>query len=162
MQKQVLMVAVATSLLLTGCETTSTNENGEKPLRGIAALKDDARLGEKVNRICFARQIDGFRAATKNTVIVESGLRKEFIIETFGGCSNLRDAQGISLPTGFSCLSDKDSIIVHDSVFKTETTPFSNQRCSIKSIHRWNEKPDAVDMDGLTSDDVEPIMKPLE
>ncbi len=162
MKKRLIATAFTTALLILGCETTSTNESGEKPLKGIAALKDDARLGEKVDRICFASQIDGFRATTKNTLIVESGLRKEFIMETFGGCSNLRGAQAVSLPTGFSCLSDRDSIIVHDSVFGTETTPFSNQRCSIKSIHRWNENADEVDMDGLTGADVEPIMEPLK
>ena len=161
MQKYLSFGAVTAALLLLGCATT-TDENGEKPERGIAALKDDARLGEKVNRICFASQIDGFRANTRETVIVESGLRKEFILEMFGGCSNLRDAQAISLPSGFSCLSDKDNIIVHESVFTTATTPFSNQSCSIKSIHRWNETPDETDMDGIRPEDVEPIMEPLK
>lgn len=162
MTKRILTMAFTSSLLLFACETTSTDKSGEDPLKGIAALAEDPRLGEKVNRICFASQIDGFRAATKNTVIVESGLRKEFIMETFGGCSNLRSAQAISLPTGFSCLSDKDNIIVHESVFGTASTPFSNERCTIKSIYRWNENADEVDMDGLTDADVEPVMEPLK
>jgi len=148
MQKHLILGATFAALFLLGCATT-TDENGDRPERGIAAMKDDARLGEKVNRICFASQIDGFRANTRDTVIVESGLRKEFILEMFGGCSNLRDAQAMSLPKGFSCLSDKDSIIVHDSVFGTASTPFSNQRCSIKSIYRWNETPDDADLNGI-------------
>lgn len=161
MQKRVLISVGIVSLLSLGCTSTPTAD-GEKPLTGIATMKDDIRLGEQVERICFASQIDGFRAATKNTVIVESGLRKEFILEMNRGCNNLRNAQGIGLDTGFSCLSDMDRVLVYDSAFATQTTPFSTERCSIKSIHRWNEKADEVDLDGLRPEDVEPIMEPLK
>lgn len=162
MRHKLLISALIASVLIQGCETTAMQGDEDRPLRGVAAFQDDARLGEKVNRICFASQIDGFHSATRDTVIVEGGARKEFLVEMFAGCSNLKSAQALSLPKGYSCLSDRDNIIVHESAFGTAITPFSNQSCSIKSIHRWNEKVDAVDMEGLTDADVEPSMAPMK
>jgi len=153
--------ATLAALALLGCTSTPT-DTAEKPASGIAALKEDPRLGEQVGRICFASRIDGFRNATKNTVIVESGLKKEFILETMGSCQNLRHAQAIGLPSGFSCLSELDSLMVYDSSFGTQTTPFSNERCAIRSIHRWNEDVDPTDLGGIRPEDVEPIMEPLK
>ncbi len=152
---------VIIALALLSCTSTPT-DSSERPTSGIAALKKDARLGEEVGRICFAGQIDGFRTFSKDMVIVESGLRKEFIVETVGGCQNLRQAQAIGLPSGLSCLSDMDKILVYDSAFGTQTTPFSTERCSIRSIHRWNEKADPVELDGIRPEDIEPIMEPLK
>jgi len=158
MKKATLLSVSIVSLALLGCTTTQTEET--ENIRGIAAFKDDARLGEQVSRICFASRIDGFRTVSKDTVIVESGLRDEFMIETLGSCQNLRHAQGLGLDAGLSCLSDFDKIIVFDSAFGTQTTPFSQERCAIKSIHRWNEDVDPAS--GLRPEDVEPVMEPLQ
>lgn len=147
-------------VLALGCATTQDPETQSQ--KGIAAFAQDVRLGEQVSRICFASQIDGFRAASKDTVIVESGLRKEFILETMGSCQNLRHAQAIGLEKGISCLTEFDNILVFDSAFGTQSTPFSNERCAIKSIHRWNEDVDPVDLEGIPPEDLEPIMAPLK
>jgi len=150
------------ALIIVGCTTAPTDSGADGNLKGIAKLAGDPRLGEPVKRICFASRIDGFRSSTKDTIIVESGLKKEFILETMPGCNNLRNAQAIGLDTGFSCLSALDSLLVYDSSFGTQTTPFSQEKCAIKSIHRWNENADPVDLGGIRPEDVEPIMPPLK
>lgn len=149
------------ALACLSCTSTPTDPS-DQLATGIVVLKKDPRLGEEVGRICFAGQIDGFRTYSKDLVIVESGLRKEFIVETASGCQNLRHAQAIGLPSGLSCLSDLDRILVYDSAFGTQTTPFSTERCAIRSIHRWNEKADPVELDGIRPEDIEPIMEPLK
>ena len=130
-------VVLGTSVLfLAACQTTNADEDTE---RGIAAFSDDIRLGEEVSKICFAGQIDGFRDTRRDTVILESGVRDEYIVEVMGGCQNLRHAGSIALDTNMSCLHKFDNIIVFDSAFATKTTPFSQERCAIKSIYKWDE-----------------------
>ncbi|RIJ15651.1 DUF6491 family protein [Henriciella mobilis] len=101
----------------------------------------DARLGEQVDRICFSSSIDNFRAPSRDTVIVEKGVNDEYLIQTFGNCYNLRNAQALSLDTfgGSSCLSKGDAIFAYDSVFGPDKTDIGPVRCPIKAIYEWNE-----------------------
>ena len=101
----------------------------------------DARLGEQVDRICFSSSIDNFRAPSRDTVIVEKGVNDEYLIQTFGNCYYLRNAQELSLDTfgGSSCLSKGDAIFAYDSVFGPDKTDIGPVRCPIKAIYEWNE-----------------------
>jgi len=161
MNKIALVTTCLMATLAFGCTTTST-DFGEETVRGVAALANDPRLGEEVSRICFASQIDGFRAASRDTVIVESGFKDEFVLGMMGSCQNLQQAQAIALDTGLSCLTEFDNIIVFDSAFGKQTSPFSQEKCAIKSIHRWNEGIDDTELGGIDPKDIEPIMEPLE
>ena len=124
-------------LMASGCASTASDED-EKP-KGLAAYADDARLGEQVKKICFTSSIDNFRSPERETVIVERGVRDEYILEVTGSCPNLRYAQRLALDTSLSCLTKFDNLYVYDSAFGTISTPGSVDRCPIKSIHKWNE-----------------------
>jgi len=149
-------------IAMVGCATTQ-----QQPRRtlsaadGFTALKNDIRIGERVNRICFAGQINEHRGKTIDTVIVKSGLNREFILETAGTCANLKDAQSVELEDGFSCLAQSDSLLVYGSASNPDS-PFSEERCTINSIHRWNEEVDPVDLGGLRPEDYEPTIPPLK
>lgn len=112
----------------------------------------DARLGEQVDRICFTRSIDNFRSPSRDTVIVEKGVNDEYLIQTFGNCYNLRNAQSLSLDTfgGSSCLSKGDAIFAYDSAFGPDKTDIGPVRCPIKAIYEWNE--DAADAEEDSED----------
>lgn len=133
--------AVAAALLA-GC--TSTGEETAE----VENWKEDARLGEQVDRICFKDNIDNFRSATRNTVIVERGVNDEYLIETFSSCFDLKNANSLSFDTfgASSCLSKGDSIKAYSSAFGPSETDFPSVNCPIRAIYEWNE--DAAEDEG--------------
>ncbi|WP_300392503.1 DUF6491 family protein [Henriciella sp.] len=141
MQKlmQTLTLGAAAAAMLAACSSAPSNEEE------MADWMNDARLGEKVDRICFQSSIDNFRMATKNTVIVEKGVNKEYLIEVMGSCHDLAHANALSFDTfpGSGCISKGDSIYGYDSVFGRDNTGIPPMRCPISSIYEWNE--DAVE-----------------
>ncbi|MGV6801713.1 MAG: DUF6491 family protein [bacterium] len=124
--------------ILTACETTGVNAAANAD---TAKDEVDPRIGEKVDRICFARNIDGFSNNTKNSVVLSSGPNKDYYVET-RSCFNMKKAMSINLDSRYgSCLGRGDYIIVRDSVFPRSSAdkPFDSQRCVIKAIYKWDE-----------------------
>lgn len=120
------------SLALAACQSLP----GNAPTRGIAAYADDPRLGEPVDRICFASSIDGFSENRRNTVVLREG-REEFLVEVFGICPDLEYAQTIGIDSSTSCLTRSDAIIVGHSPGGSGMSP---QRCMIREIRKWDPK----------------------
>ena len=117
----------------------------------MAKWEEDPRLGEQVNRICFADNIDSFRKATRNTVIVEEGVNDEYLIVTAGSCYDLDNALSLSLDTfgSSSCVSRGDNIFAYDSAFGPDETDIPPVRCPIRAIYEWDE--DAAEAEVETS-----------
>lgn len=108
-----------------------------------ANSSDDARLGEKVDRICFARGINGFQSRSDGPgLILTRGARDKFAVTFAGSCRAADRAQriGISERFGGGCLTWGDAIYVSESAFSSnERDPFDPERCIVRSIHEWNE-----------------------
>ena len=122
--------------LLAACASTATDTP-----RGIAAFADDPRLGERVDKICFQRSIDGFSNASKDTVVLSAGVNKDYLVEVFGGCTNLRHAQRIAIDSNLSCVDDGDYLIVSENLFSgNQSTGLDPERCAINSIYKWDKK----------------------
>ena len=134
-------------LLASGC--TSANSGSDD---GQKEWLRDARLGEKVDRVCFKSSIDSFRSPTDRTVIVEEGVNEEYLIETMGTCPDLDWAQSLSFdtPIGSSCVTKGDSIYAYDSAFGPDRTDIPSVRCPISAIYEWDEEAaeTEADMDG--------------
>jgi len=107
---------------------------------GIEAFADDPRLGEPVSKICFNRNIDGFNTSTKDTVVLSAGVNKDFIVEVFGSCQNLRRAQRIAIDSNLSCVTKGDHLIVSESVFPNNDRAFDLERCAIDKIYKWDKR----------------------
>ena len=129
-----LSLGFLVSSLVAACATT--NEDTPK---GAAKFAGDARLGEKVDRVCFNRTIDSFLRNDRDTLVIREGVNDHYLIEVRGICSNLRHAQSIGFASALSCVTRNDHIIVSTSPFtlKDRTTP--PQRCMISEIYEWNE-----------------------
>lgn len=144
MKQNILKVALPASALfaIVGCSTAPDEATGND----AEAWREDARLGEQVDRVCFASNIDSFRMATRGSVIVEEGVNDEYLIETVGNCYDLDRANSLSFDTfpGASCATKGDSIYAYDSVFGPDRTDIPPARCPIRAIYEWNE--DAADI----------------
>lgn len=126
--------------LLTGCNSVGTQ--GKKPhtqrVYGLAALKDDPRLGEEVNKICFTHMIHGFNSLDERTVILNRGVKEDYVVETYGSCVDLDYAWEIALASQSSCLRKYDSLIITRGSTIPNSDPFT-RTCRIKSMHKWNK-----------------------
>ena len=136
--KTTLRIATLTSAAAAVLAACSSAPDGNDDM---ANWQDDARLGEKVDRICFTDNIDNFRNATRNTVIVEEGVNDEYLIETAGSCYDLKNAMSLSLDTfgSSSCVSRGDNIFAYDSAFGPDSSDIPPIRCPIGAIYEWNE-----------------------
>lgn len=149
MHRLSILIAGFAIALSSACVTAPKSAEPAKP--GIAAFKKDVRLGNQTSNVCFASQIGDLRGMSKDTIIVKSGLGDEFIIEVTQDCQTLQSALSLSMESGFSCLSDFDKIIIDNA-----------EKCTVQSMHRWNENVDPVDLQGIRPEDIEPIMEPLK
>lgn len=101
--------------------------------------KADQRLGEEVSRICFPRNINGWKTikGEDNVLLLEEGVNDWYRVELLGACrySDLRFTQTIALesrPSG-GCVTRGDVITLIDrSSF--------NRRCTITQINEWDDK----------------------
>lgn len=136
----------AALLSLVACTSAPASHSDED------AWRTDARLGEKVDRICFRSNIDNFRGETRNSVIVERGVNDEYLVTTFSDCYDLQNAQSLSFdsPGASSCLTKGDSIYAYDSAFGPDRTDIPSVRCPISAIYEWHEDAadQEADMDG--------------
>jgi len=134
MFKQITLIFAAAGLFA-ACATT----NSDTP-KGAAKFAEDPRLGEKVDRICFKRSIDGFSQNDRDTVVVTARANDTYLIEVRGGCQNLRHAQSLAIDSALSCVDRFDSLIVSTSAFSLNDNHSGPERCFIKSIYEWDEK----------------------
>jgi len=124
-------------LLLMGCASTPGSTRPD----GIAAYADDPRLGEPVDRICFASNISGFSMNTRRSVVLHEG-RKHYMVEVFGACPDLEYAQSIGVSSVTGCVTIGDSLII-GSTFGPES--IGSRRCSIKEIRAWDPRAEAAE-----------------
>jgi hypothetical protein len=140
-----LHLTLATAMFaLAGCASTP----GDSKASGVAQFEGDARLGDPVDRICFASNIDSFGDTTRDTFTVREG-KDHYLIEVFGSCAPLKNAMTMKLESTMSCLSKGDHVIVSDSLMGGRDNPFSTQRCMVKEIYAWNPKAE----DGAKADE---------
>ncbi|WP_411817408.1 DUF6491 family protein [Hyphococcus sp. DH-69] len=101
----------------------------------------DPRIGPEVDRICFQRNINGWRTLKKqdDVILLERGVNNWYRVELAGACRyhvlNSAINIGIDSRPGGSCVRRGDVIIVEDS-------PGFDRRCSITQINEWDD--DAV------------------
>ncbi len=123
---------LTSSLALAACQSIPGNPSPS----GMAAYADDPRLGEPVDRICFASSIDGFSNNERNTVVLREG-RDEYMVEVFGACPDLEYAHSIGIDAVTGCVTRSDAIIVGHVPGGSGIGP---QRCLIKDIRKWDPK----------------------
>lgn len=119
-------------------------------LSGVAVAaasgEADPRLGEQVDRICFARTIDNFEVieGEDDAVLLEAGVNDWYKATLIGACNyrQLKWAQGVALDSrpGGGCVTPGDQLIFSRSAFGDFSFP-NTTRCVIDDIYRWN--PDA-------------------
>ncbi len=100
--------------------------------------KPDPRIGEEVNRICFARNIDSWKEidGEDRAILLQTGVRNWHRVELSAGCRSrdFRFAHWIGIdsrPAG-GCVTPGDAIIVDTN------GPFT-RRCIITKINKWDE-----------------------
>ena len=132
---RIAAIASAGLIALAGCASTDEEPRDRNP------FTDDVRLGERVDRICFGSQIDGFTNTTDNTVVVEAGVRDYYLIETFSFCPNLDFAQSLAFDRHGGCLTRGDAVIAFDSIFPSHGRGgLASRRCPIHAIYEWDPK----------------------
>ena len=143
-RSHILTALPALALMAAAACTTSPQQDSEAEAEN---WRTDARLGEQVDRICFASAVDDFQMTTRRSVVVERGVNDHYLIETMGNCQDLRNALSMSFDTfpGSSCISKGDSIYAYDSLFGPDRMDIPPIRCPIKAIYKWEE--DAIDQE---------------
>lgn len=154
-----LSLTLATaSLALAGC--TSTADHEAKP-KGVARYEGDPRLGEQVDKICFASNIDSFGNTTRDTFTVREG-GDYYLIEVFGTCSPLEHAMTMRIDAPMSCLHKGDHVIVSDSMTGAGVGPFSTQRCMVNAMYKWDPKAKDKAEEDKTGEDSQDADAPAE
>lgn len=125
---------VVSAALLAACGSLP----GESRPDGMARYAEDVRLGEPVDRICFASTVDGFSMNTRRTVVLHRG-SKRYMVEVQGACPDLEFAHGIGLASPTGCLQRMDSIMVTNTIGPAGPG-IRSQRCQIREIREWNPR----------------------
>lgn len=106
--------------------------------KDTGAAKPDPRIGEEVNKICFAHNINGWKEidGEDDVVLLETGVNNWYRVELAGACPArvFKFAQAIGIderPSG-GCVSRGDAIVVED-------TGNFTRRCYITKIYEWND-----------------------
>jgi len=115
----------------------------------------DYRIGKEVDRICFGRNINGWKTVDKldDVILLKQSVNHWYYVELLGACrySALRSALSIGIDSRFSggCIRRGDSIIVEDSAFSL--------RCTVQNIYEWDEDAtapeDKEEEEGLEEDE---------
>lgn len=127
-----IILTSAALLMAAACQSTGDDQSASANGTEIADAEPDVRQGEEVSRICFSSQIRGWREHGDKAVIVEKGVREEFLIELIGTCRP-DDAFlqiGLVSRSGFNCLTRGDTLLTDDSL---------GGRCTIRRMYEWNE-----------------------
>lgn len=132
---QRLSLSLVALMALGACAT----DGGTSRADAIAETLADARVGEKVNRICFTRGIDSFSEEKRNSVVLRRGVNDEYLVVT-GVCPNLEMAQSLRLEGYLGCLRARDYIRVFENAHNhSEPQGFVFDRCQIDEIYKWND-----------------------
>ena len=133
------MRALLRPLWLTACAGTdeATAPSAAPKSGGADNFIGDARLGEQLQQICPVRAISDFSENGRDTLVISMN-KESFLIETRRTCYALRDAMGIGLPFGATCLRPGDQLVVTDATSPGgPSTPMGTDRCTINRIFRW-------------------------
>lgn len=126
------LIAATAAALLAFAGSSAAAEAG-------AEARADPRLGPEIDRICFQRNINGWRElkGVDNVVLLETGVNDWHRVELAGACraSLFRFAQtiGIESRPGGGCVTRGDVILVG------QTGGFVH-RCIITKINKWDIK----------------------
>ena len=127
------------SLGLMACGTSASSE--DKPTTEEAL--QDKRVGERVDRVCFAQSISGFREWDgPDGLILKKGVRDEYLVVLSRSCRSADRAQRVGLDDRFGsgCITRGDSLYISEEIFGgNDTDPFTVDRCLITAIYEWNE-----------------------
>lgn len=120
---------------------------------------DDPKVGERVDRVCFNRQINGFSEWNEGDgLILRRGIREEVLV-TLPVCPAADFAQRVGIDERFSagCLRPGDRLFVSSSAFggTRSSDPFETSSCLIGEIYAYDRdaEPDADDADGSDTDE---------
>ncbi|MBL4664612.1 MAG: hypothetical protein JKY23_01415, partial [Nitrospinaceae bacterium] len=126
--KRHIFLAVIGAIGLAGVATPSAGEEEDAV---------DYRIGEEVDRICFGRNINGWKTVDRldDVILLKQSVNHWYYVELLGGCrySALRSALSIGIDSRFSggCIRSGDTIIIEDSAFPL--------RCTVQHIYEWDE-----------------------
>jgi len=133
----VKMSAIAASLaalpILAACSSAPSEAQQER------TAMVEARKGEKVNNVCFAGQIDSFSTISDKAVVVRTGVRDRYLLET-ASCFGLGDAMSLQIENRGGCLSRGDNIVAYDSAFGNDGVGMKPSRCLITGIYEWKDE----------------------
>jgi hypothetical protein len=131
----IISLSVAAIMALGACATNALS-GSEK----IAETLNDTRVGEQVDKICFARGIDSFSEEKRNSVVLRRGVNDEYLVVT-RGCFNLDMAQSLRLDRQTGCLRKGDFIRVYESAFGPQDDDrFAFDRCQVSEIYKWDDE----------------------
>lgn len=142
------VVFAAMTMLLAACATATAAPTEPKK----SSWETDERLGEKVDKICFGANIDGFKQTTRTSVVVSEG-RDDFLLETYRGCFDLSSAGSLALENRGSCLRKGDRIRPFQSAFGPGNVDSRAGSCLIKAIYEWDRaEADESDLSDTTKE----------
>ena len=141
------MTMIMRSFLAAACLAVAASPvlaSGDKGAENDGQDGVDRRIGEQVDRICFPRNINGWRSVKgeDNVVLLKKSANRWFRVEVSGACPErvFRFAQTIGIdsrPAG-GCVRRGDIILVKD-------TGNFTRRCFIQRINKWDHKAPAPD-----------------
>jgi len=140
--------AAALFIPLAACATGGDTPRADS----FADLAEDPRLGEELNRACFASSVRNFSNNTRDSVVLEASRNRQFVVEVFGTCQNLKFAQTVGLHTATGCVTKGDRLLVGTSAGGFRSTGRGSQRCTIKSLYEWNADAEATEDDAPDSE----------
>lgn len=124
------MCAIVGAAVLAGCQTAEEYAAAESRLQSEIAAKQ----GQRVDRLCFTRSINGWRELGKKAVLIEKGVNDWYKLDLLGTCQPEWAFNAIALktrPAGSSCLSRGDEIATFDQPIDGD--------CVITAIYEWDE-----------------------
>ncbi|GGC95423.1 DUF6491 family protein [Aquisalinus flavus] len=128
-----LAAGIAALPLLGACSSAPSETQQER------TAMVEARKGEQVNNVCFAGQIDSFSTINDRAVVVRTGVRDRYLLET-ASCFGLGNALSLQIENRGGCLTRGDYIVAYDSAFGNDGTGLKPSRCLITSIHEWKDE----------------------
>jgi hypothetical protein len=129
---KITLIFTVAALILAGCATARDQTNTTRDAE-IAA-----KQGKEVRQICFAQNINGWRAFGRDSVLLQKGVNDWYRVELTGSCEPERAFNVIALrsrPAGSPCLSRGDNIDTPDIAGGQ-----SYGSCFISKIYEWDEK----------------------
>lgn len=138
MKFAVLAVASA-SAVLAACAAPTSSEDEQTLEEALAA----PQVGEKTDRICFTRGINGFSEwdGPADGLILRKGASEEYLVLLGGGCLTADRAQAIGVDERFGggCLTRGDYLFVSETAFPGQRSdPFTVDRCLVTAIYEWD------------------------